>query len=221
MDYNPWGRKESDTTERLVCVFVCSIYTSFKAKFKIHEELIFQLLILIYNDLKYSQWEKEREGLTEKVALIYTNLLEAREWKPHHAPQLPRGKCRQHPGFLEGHTSVGQEPQPGWILPHPPLRHRCLWGQVLSGSYSQPHTPASRQLPQPPGQRVLVSAVSNHRPRFHLSTPVHRGAGRHAQHRLTDTCPVTRGSPAPTTGIHTQKDTPGPSRDWVTTEPPP
>ena len=81
------------------------------------------------------------------------NLLEAREWKPHHTPQLPRGKCHQHPGFLEGLTNVGQEPQPGWILLHPPLRHRHLWGQVLSGSCSQPHTPASRQLPQPPGQR--------------------------------------------------------------------
>ena len=49
----------------------CSIYTSFKTKFKIHEELIFQLLILIYNDLNYSQREKEREGLTEKVALTH------------------------------------------------------------------------------------------------------------------------------------------------------
>ena len=66
-----------------------------------------------------------------------------------------------------------------------------------------------------------ISAVINSRFNTNFSCLVNEYRVKEAQHRLTDTCPVTRGSPAPTTGIHTQKGTPGPSQDWVTTEPPP
>ena len=134
MGYSPWGRKESDMTERLTHTFN-----------GIGESCLFTQECFQNSEAEIHHWEPRQKGSALPSSGLLWSLLE--DDSPRKEKEVKRKKeKRSSMNFTLFPSNIGGEPADGSLVPSTVTQGRgagnisslCLWRQVVAQAWSLP-----------------------------------------------------------------------------------